>query len=718
MSGNWTSPAPKVSGPQVSGHDHRHFRNSYAKLAYQTAKPKGPPYPSTMAIVGGEPSPSVDDPIAAILLLLFLLSAAAHMAILRVNKQRNLKFIFSGMLFVLCILRGVSLAARMVWASYPKTVNAVIAASVMTQCGSVLIFIINLFFAQRILRAYHPRLGWHRGTCYVVWFLIACVLCCLIMAIAATVHGFFTLNPRARRSDRAVQLFAGTYLACLAFLPVPVVAIAAAVGATPSVSSSSSSESPYPRRTGWARWWNFQRRQRRVEKFGAGRWRAKVGLLTFASLVATLGAAFRVGVNFDGRPGSDPAWFHSRACYYGFNFVTDLIVSTAYLLARFDRRFVVPDGAKGPGDYSPIVPQTPMSATNSRCNLVSKLPMMGTSKPLTMMRQPSGSSPIPPPGAGTASIPPTPSPHPQLISPSTSQQHLNTGYDSNHNTDSSNTAVNNSPTTSSSLNRKKVHRQLPPHQAPTPTPSPPQRPDSGLSDPNANIDEKSPTSPSTTPTPPPTTKPQQKRTSRSRRTALMMRMRINSEADVYGPDCNRSLRPHFFSHAQQSTPSHPNPTEPAQAHLGPPILPDLDLDLELLSTTLLAPWALDNWGFRRSMSQGVIGLGGRGGHGIGIGTGSGDAGLLDASFRLFKNGGGSTRGGRSNRSHSDEGRSDKVSRNSRSSNDSNGSGGGVGGSNDDGGGNRSKSDGGSDHENSRNDSNYAFSQRSARARTM
>ncbi|OTB20051.1 hypothetical protein K445DRAFT_52797, partial [Daldinia sp. EC12] len=294
----------------------------------QLSTPQGPPYPSTMAIVGGEPSPAVDDPIAVVLLLLFLLSAAAHMAILRINKQRNLKFVFSGMLFALCLLRSVSLVARMVWASYPKTVDAVIAASVMTQCGSVLIFIINLFFAQRVLRAYHPRLGWHRGTCGVVWFLIACVMCCLVMAIVATIHSFFTLDPRARHADRAVQLFAGSYLAFLAFLPVPVVGLAAAAQ--------------------HARRFRFHR----VEKFGEGRWRAKVGLLVFASLVATLGAAFRVGVNFDGRPGSDPAWFHSRACYYGFNFVTDLVVSTAYLLARFDRRFIVPDGAQGPGDYS------------------------------------------------------------------------------------------------------------------------------------------------------------------------------------------------------------------------------------------------------------------------------------------------------------------------------------------------------------------------------
>ncbi|KAI1416723.1 hypothetical protein F5Y13DRAFT_152937 [Hypoxylon sp. FL1857] len=503
MSGNWTSPAPHGTNPGTS----------------QVTKPKGPPYASTMAIVGGEPSPAVDDPIAASLLLLFLLSAAAHMAILRINKQRHLKFIFSGMLFALCVLRSISLATRIIWASYPKTVNAVIAASVMTQCGSVLVFIVNLFFAQRVLRAYHPRLGWHRGTRYMVWFLIGCVICCLVMAIVATVHTFFTLNHRARQADRAVQLFAGLYLAFLAFLPIPVVVIAAAT----------------------------HRRRFHVEKFGAGRWRAKVGLLVFAALVATLGATFRVAVNFDGRPGTDPAWFHSKACYYCFNFVTDLVVSTAYLLARFDRRFIVPDGARGPGDYSPILP-----STDSNRNLVDKVPMMGSDKPVTTIQEP----PVPAPSA-------TPSPPPQTTTRTTSntpssassssQQHLNELP-----TDTSNTAVQNTPATSNSFNRKAIRPILNPqsHNADG------NNGNSNSSNNNTNNNRLN-----------------RGFIARSRR-SVMLRMRINSEADAYGPDsADRGVR------------------APTPAHLGPPILPDLDLDLELLSATLLAPWALDSWGF-------------------------------------------------------------------------------------------------------------------------
>ncbi|KAI1142424.1 hypothetical protein F5Y05DRAFT_422532 [Hypoxylon sp. FL0543] len=464
------------------------------------SKPQEPPYAPTTALVGGEPSPAVDDPIAVALLLLFLFSAAAHAAVLRTNKQRRLKFVFSGMLAALCLLRSVSLAARMVWASRPGSVDAAIAASVMTQCGSVLVFIVNLFLAQRVLRAYHPGLGWRRGAACAVWFLTACVLCCLVMGVAATVHGFYTRDPRA---DRAVQLFAGFYLMFLAFLPVPVVVAAAATRS---------------------------RRRYHIEKFGTGRWRSKIGLLAFTALVATLGAAFRVGVNFGARPAADPAWYHSKACYYGFNFVTDLVVSTAYLLARFDRRFVVPDGACGPGDYSPILPPT-----DSRTSLVGKLPLMGSSKPVTMMR--------PPPAlANNAAFFPPLQDMAEIVAPYTlgSPRQCTNDFC----TDATNTAVQNTPNTSSSLNRKAM----------------------GQTPPSDNTD-------STTKNPDPDPNPRCRFIARGRR-GVMVRMRILSGADANAPRA------------------------PTPAHLiGPPILPDLDLDPDPLSATLLAPWALDSWGF-------------------------------------------------------------------------------------------------------------------------
>ncbi|KAF9784200.1 hypothetical protein IL306_007972 [Fusarium sp. DS 682] len=89
-----------------------------------------------------------------------------------------------------------------------------------------------------------------------------------------------------------------------------------------------------------------------MDKFGQGRMRTKVQLLVFTSALLTLGAAFRTGVSFKLRPINDPAWYHSKACYYCFNYVIEIIVVFSYALSRFDRRFHIPDGSHGPGDYS------------------------------------------------------------------------------------------------------------------------------------------------------------------------------------------------------------------------------------------------------------------------------------------------------------------------------------------------------------------------------
>jgi len=66
----------------------------------------------------------------------------------------------------------------------------------------------------------------------------------------------------------------------------------------------------------------------------------------------TLGAVMRAVAAFVTRPLEDPGWFHSKASYYCFNFVVELVVVFAYGVMRFDRRFYVPDGCSEPGDYT------------------------------------------------------------------------------------------------------------------------------------------------------------------------------------------------------------------------------------------------------------------------------------------------------------------------------------------------------------------------------
>lgn len=248
-----------------------------------------------------------------------------HMTIFNINHKRDHKFVFSALLFGFCMARITTLVLRIVWASYPRSVNIAIAANIFVQAGVLLLFIVNLIFAQRIVRSYHPKLGWSRGLGWAFKFLYFCVAAMLIMVITVTVDSFFTLDTNTRRIDRDVQLFAGTFLTVLAFLPVPITLLAVAA----------------------------PRVNRRPEKFGMGRQRTKLWLLLFTSTVLTLGAGFRIGVNFTTpRPAADPAWYHSKACFYCFNFVIELVVVYAYAISRFDRRYHVPDGSSAPGHYS------------------------------------------------------------------------------------------------------------------------------------------------------------------------------------------------------------------------------------------------------------------------------------------------------------------------------------------------------------------------------
>ncbi|KAK3942920.1 hypothetical protein QBC46DRAFT_457291 [Diplogelasinospora grovesii] len=300
----------------------------------------GPPYVPQVAQLGGQPTILPDAPICGVLLGLFVLGAATNMTIFQLNRRRGHKFLFSALLFGFCMARIVALTMRLVWTTHPTNINVAIASNIFTAAGVLLLFIINLIFSQRMLRAYLPSIGWHRVVNYAYRFCFFSVIALLIMVVTTVVHGFFTLDMSARSKERDVQLFAGTYLAVLAFLPIPTTLLSIFL---------------------------FRRQQKRlggdsdgarVEKFGTGRFRSKVALLLFTATLLSLGAGFRIGVNYTTpRAATNPAWYHHKACYYCFNFVIELIVVYTYALARFDRRFHVPNGAKAAGDYAALYGQ-------------------------------------------------------------------------------------------------------------------------------------------------------------------------------------------------------------------------------------------------------------------------------------------------------------------------------------------------------------------------
>ena len=283
-----------------------------SKLTKSQASLSGPPYPPQGALLGGVPNNSVDTPITAVLLFLFMLSAAMHMIVFRVNLRRDHKFIFSAIMFGFSMARISACVMRIVWANRQDNVNIAIASNVLTNAGVILLFIVNILFAKRIVRGYHPRLGKHAMFKHFFSFLVLSVPAVLIMTVVATVITFFTLDASVRSRCIDIQRFSSIWMAILAFVPIPLVVIAMLLP-----------------------------KKRDMEKFGRGKWRTKLVLLLGTTALLALGAAFRAAIGFLPRPASNPAWYHSKACYYCFIFVIEIIVSYSYGLMRIDKRFYI-----------------------------------------------------------------------------------------------------------------------------------------------------------------------------------------------------------------------------------------------------------------------------------------------------------------------------------------------------------------------------------------
>jgi hypothetical protein len=239
------------------------------------------------------------------------------MTIFKTNLKRGHKFLMSGMMFGFCMARIVTCSLRIAWANHPHDLPLSITASIFVNLGVILLYAINLIFTQRIVRASHPNFGWHKLFSIVFRFLYVSIVLFVIMLVVPTVDSFYTLDKVAKLKDRRVTLVGSVWFAMLAFLPILFVVFGIIV----------------PKKS-------------RVDKFGEGRFRHKIWILLIAATLLTLGASFRSGVAFMARPINHPAWFHSRASFYCFNFVIEFSVIVLYAVLRVDRRFHIPDGSR------------------------------------------------------------------------------------------------------------------------------------------------------------------------------------------------------------------------------------------------------------------------------------------------------------------------------------------------------------------------------------
>ncbi|EPE28363.1 hypothetical protein GLAREA_09483 [Glarea lozoyensis ATCC 20868] len=291
-------------------------------------KSSGPPYPPNSALLGGLPVKSIDDPITAVFLALFVLCAVGHMSTFVINKKHGRLFPLSALCFGFCMARIVTCTMRIVWTSYSSNVRIAIAAQIFVQAGVIILYLVNLIFTQRIFRASYPHWAWKKWFALSFNIYFATIVLTLAALIAVSIQSFYTLDTKIRRVDRVVQLYGATYFAVAAFLPLPILLLKLVIPA----------RGP-------------------AEKFGRGRFRTKIGIVAFASTILTLGAAFRAGTSYVPRPRNNPAWYHSKTCFYLFNFTIEIIVVALYLAVRIDKRFIVPDGSHGPGHYANGVPE-------------------------------------------------------------------------------------------------------------------------------------------------------------------------------------------------------------------------------------------------------------------------------------------------------------------------------------------------------------------------
>lgn len=213
---------------------------------------------------------------------------------------------------------------RIVWATRPMNARIAIAAQILNNAGVLLLYIVNLVFAQRILRATHPLLGWSKALRIVFAVLYVLVLVALILVITLTVMIFYTLDPTVRSEGAWIQKGASIYLLLVAFLPLPILAVAF-----------------------------LKPRTHDIDHFGHGTLGQKALLLLFTSCLCTVIAGFKLGTALmPARPATDPAPYDSRACFYIFGFTFEILCLLAFLTFRVDQKFHVPDGSSKVRTYA------------------------------------------------------------------------------------------------------------------------------------------------------------------------------------------------------------------------------------------------------------------------------------------------------------------------------------------------------------------------------
>ncbi|KAK4574722.1 hypothetical protein LTR86_001563 [Recurvomyces mirabilis] len=302
-----------------------------AQQAAAIAEAHGAPYIPQEQGLGETPSILPDVPVCAVFLFLFILAGAGHMFLLKYNARHGRKFIICGMLFGFCFTRIFANSARIAWAVHPTNVKIGIAAQVAVYAGIILLFLANLFFTQRIVRAQHPHIGWSKPFSIAFPMLFVIIVATILALIVGVIYSFYTLSEFTLRAVHDIQLYGESLYAVVSFLPIPIVLTSVVAR---RIQARNGTAKP-------------------VDKFGAGTMRTKIAMILGTSTLLCLGASWRCATLY--LPvrylTEQPPWYYSKTCFYLFNFTIEWCVVAFWGLMRIDKRFHIPNGAKGPYSY-------------------------------------------------------------------------------------------------------------------------------------------------------------------------------------------------------------------------------------------------------------------------------------------------------------------------------------------------------------------------------
>ncbi|GKT52426.1 uncharacterized protein ColSpa_12607 [Colletotrichum spaethianum] len=310
-----------ASGP-VGGGLTGMIPNPQAQAGPPGGPPMGPPDPINGAFPGGVPTSSLDLPLTIMFMMLFMLGAYVHITIYKRNAKRGHKFLISDIVFDFCMIRTVTCIFRITW-SLVTTRGVVLMALITENGGAALLFAVNIFFAQRLVRSIHPKAGWCTAFGQFTFILLISVPVFILVNMISTIVSFFSAGnvDRLEVTEDLIK-FGSSWNTWLAIFPVLTVTGCLCV------------PGPEP------------------EKFGSGSQRVKVALLYIASFLLITGQSIRLYAVFNKEPPGTTSVIYGKAVFYTTGFMFELLVVALYAIMRVDQRFHIPNGSSGPGDYS------------------------------------------------------------------------------------------------------------------------------------------------------------------------------------------------------------------------------------------------------------------------------------------------------------------------------------------------------------------------------